>query len=240
MYKKELIPLGRAKDITGQRFGRLLAVGRTHNIGKHTAWLCKCDCGNKTIVNTTHLVSGDTRSCGCLHKEVTSKDLTGQRFGRLIAVRPTGNRNGTNVIWECLCDCGSITYVGSGNLSSGRTKSCGCLNVGENHYNYNPSKTDEERLKKRYILGKHRISNFRNAVYQRDEYTCQLCGQVSGKLNAHHLDSWDWAKDLRFEIGNGVTLCEHCHSNFHDVYGYGNNTKEQYEAFKNKMTHTQA
>ena len=55
-------------------------------------------------------------------------DLTGQRFGRLTAVAATERRDGGgSVVWKCVCDCGKITYVSTNSLSSGRTKSCGCL-----------------------------------------------------------------------------------------------------------------
>lgn len=53
-------------DLTGQRFGRLLVVKRAENIGKQTAWLCMCDCGNETIVASWNLKTGNTSSCGCL------------------------------------------------------------------------------------------------------------------------------------------------------------------------------
>ena len=55
------------------------------------------------------------------------KDLTGQRFGRLTAIRPTDKRQGSWIIWECKCDCGSIAYVGSAKLRCGHTQSCGSL-----------------------------------------------------------------------------------------------------------------
>lgn len=56
-------------------------------------------------------------------------DLTGQRFGRLVAIRDSGERKiGQRTIWECKCDCGEISAVSLGDLRSGRTKSCGCLN----------------------------------------------------------------------------------------------------------------
>ena len=55
-------------------------------------------------------------------------DLTGQRFGRLVVVRDSGERTSAKeVIWECKCDCGEISVVRSTILRSGRTKSCGCL-----------------------------------------------------------------------------------------------------------------
>ena len=55
------------------------------------------------------------------------KDITGQRFGRLVAVGPTNRRQGKNVAWECRCDCGSTHAVLGKSLRSGDTRSCGCL-----------------------------------------------------------------------------------------------------------------
>ena len=53
-------------------------------------------------------------------------DLTGKRFGSLVAVRVAGKKNGTYV-WECLCDCGNIVHAVGCDLTRGHTKSCGCL-----------------------------------------------------------------------------------------------------------------
>lgn len=53
-------------------------------------------------------------------------DLTGDRFGRLVAVRVLGKKNGAYV-WECLCDCGNTTFVCGSKLTNGHTKSCGCI-----------------------------------------------------------------------------------------------------------------
>ena len=52
-------------DLTGQRFGKLTVIGPAENIGKRTAWRCRCDCGQETVVRTLHLRSGHTKSCGC-------------------------------------------------------------------------------------------------------------------------------------------------------------------------------
>lgn len=227
------------KDITGQRFGKLIAIKPTDKkIGTNVVWEMKCDCGNTTYVSTANLGDGkrNTKSCGCLHKEVVSISLVGNKYGRLSVVEQ-GKHIGGKIAWVCKCECGNITEVSGDHLKSGRVRSCGCIRkemVGTKHPNYNPNKTDEERLKKRYILGKHTLDGFRKKVYQRDEYTCRVCGQVGKTLNAHHLDGWNWAKDKRFEVSNGVTLCEGCHNEFHSIYGKGNNTKEQFEEYKNK------
>jgi len=62
-----------------------------------------------------------------------SKDLTGQKFGRLTAIRPTEERSGTNVVWECLCLCGNTCFVPTSHLQSKHSRSCGCLRQ-EGHY----------------------------------------------------------------------------------------------------------
>lgn len=55
-------------------------------------------------------------------------DLTGQRFGRLIALGAIGKTKRNSMIWECQCDCGNLTAVETGSLRAGLTRSCGCLN----------------------------------------------------------------------------------------------------------------
>lgn len=56
-----------------------------------------------------------------------SKDYTGQRFNKLVAIRQTGKRTSSgNAIWELRCDCGNIRLADTGKLSNGAAKSCGC------------------------------------------------------------------------------------------------------------------
>jgi len=98
-------------------------------------WECLCDCGNIFTATSNAIRSGQTRSCGCLLKETVHnrrlKDLTGMRFGKWNVlyraddhVDDSGNHH---VIWHCLCDCGNEKDVRGSNLTSGLSKSCGCL-----------------------------------------------------------------------------------------------------------------
>ena len=52
-------------DLTGQRFGSLTVLRPAENIGNRTAWVCRCDCGQKSIVSTSSLRTGHTKTCGC-------------------------------------------------------------------------------------------------------------------------------------------------------------------------------
>ena len=54
-------------------------------------------------------------------------NLEGKRFGRLVVLEDDGTRKRKQVYWKCLCDCGNIVHVQTTKLTSGRTKSCGCL-----------------------------------------------------------------------------------------------------------------
>lgn len=62
-------------------------------------------------------------------------DLTGHRFGRLVAIKEAGYANNHSMIWECECDCGNIVFVTTGDLRHGSTKSCGCLRVDSSRKN---------------------------------------------------------------------------------------------------------
>lgn len=74
--QQKISRLGHIKDLTGQKFGRLLVVKRAddkyYGGVRYTAWLCRCDCGNMTVVNTSSLTSGNTTSCGCYSSELKS------------------------------------------------------------------------------------------------------------------------------------------------------------------------
>jgi hypothetical protein len=66
--------MAKTKDLIGKRFGRLVVVGFAGK-GSHrsTLWRCRCDCGTETTVFASNLQKGNTKSCGCIRKEVTAK-----------------------------------------------------------------------------------------------------------------------------------------------------------------------
>lgn len=60
-------------DLAGKRFGRLEVLARGPKIPKHSLWICRCDCGTLTAAKGGNLNSGSTNSCGCLHRELSSR-----------------------------------------------------------------------------------------------------------------------------------------------------------------------
>lgn len=123
-------------DLTGQQIGRwtvlYLLDKRTKSRG--AIWHCRCQCGNEKDVIGYLLTSGQSKSCGCLHRERVATelggwnfmDLAGQRFGKLVAIEPIRSKNWGHTKWVCKCDCGNTTTVDIGNLRSGKSRSCGC------------------------------------------------------------------------------------------------------------------
>lgn len=57
-------------DLTGQRFGRLVAIEKERTVGGRAFWKCKCDCGEEKTVSSNHLRMGTVQSCGCLNAEL--------------------------------------------------------------------------------------------------------------------------------------------------------------------------
>lgn len=115
-------------ELTGQRFGKLTVLRQTEKPQSSNTdgiyWLCRCDCGQETVVLASNLVSGHTKSCGCLKQN----DLTGKHIGKLTVLGRSdryatrGNRRVR--LWECRCDCGNITYKATDTLTAGMENSC--------------------------------------------------------------------------------------------------------------------
>lgn len=117
--------MSQAKDLTGRRFGKWTVAGPVKT-DRGTAWRCRCDCGVEKTVETCHLISGRSKSCGC--KRI--KDIIGKRFGRLQVIG-LGKRRSANArtFWNCRCDCGNLKEVRRTHLINGLVKSCGCLSM---------------------------------------------------------------------------------------------------------------
>ena len=137
--------MGTKEDLTGQRFGRIVIDIFSHMKNGQSYWIGHCDCGKITKPCCgADLKRKKIKSCGCLFLEVNSekgkkvgilnsKDITGNTYGYLTALRPTQERRRTNVVWECRCKCGNIVKVSCTYLVQGKTTSCGCRTISKLH-----------------------------------------------------------------------------------------------------------
>lgn len=128
-------------DLSGKKFGSLTVIDEVSPYVspkgyKKTRWNCVCDCGNDTIVMSSHLTTGHTTSCGCKQFDgLTSpkvNDLVGKKFGLLTVIKQLDNRQigkNSRVNWLCRCECGNYSEVLGILLTNNRVKSCGCLSI---------------------------------------------------------------------------------------------------------------
>lgn len=174
-------------DLSGQRFGRLTVrqfAGKDRFGGR--LWECICDCGKTVVVHRSNLGRG-SMSCGCARTGKLRVDLAGKRFSKLTAVRFIGRDDTGKAQWECLCDCGSTCAVAGPNLSSGMTKSCGCLKAetlslppGAAAFNkrYSACKHSAKKRGIEFSLSKEQ---YHNIVTQ----PCSFCGRAPSPWNPY-------------------------------------------------------
>lgn len=131
------------EDFRDKRFGKLKPMKPT-DIGEGGAynWLCYCDCGNNIEVNTLRLELGEIAHCGCETREDeklesvnptneldlsnNEKDITGDWFGNLQAIKQSKKNKNGKYLWLCLCSCGRVCEHTVRQLESGRYPDCGC------------------------------------------------------------------------------------------------------------------
>src|SRR5690606_10192141 len=95
-----------------------------------TYWSCVCDCGTEREVSSQNLREFKVQSCGCLaidSARARFRDLTGQRFGRLVALERGPSRDSGSTVWAGVCASGARRQVHTTSLTGGTPRSCGCL-----------------------------------------------------------------------------------------------------------------
>lgn len=176
--------------------------------------------------------AGHTMCQSCSVKKKMGKTIEkGKKFGRLAVLRPS-QRSGFSI---CKCKCDEVKEVDNYELISGGTRSCGCLQreivrefilgldqTGDKHPNWRGGISG----KRHAAMSRQTYKSWRISVYERDDYTCQKCGQVGRKLNAHHIYNYADYPELRLDASNGITFCEECHREFHSINGLKTNKKQ--------------
>lgn len=137
-------------------------------------------------------------------------DLTGERFGRLTVIKKSDRDSSNKILWECKCDCGTITKARTNSLTSGHTSSCGCFNKeisskkaiemsGEKHPNFTHGHTTK-------------ANDFYSRTYKSWRAMKARC------LNQNH-------KHYKFYGGKGIKICDR----WLGKYGFDNFLKDMGE-----------
>ena len=117
-------------------------------------------------------------------------NLTGERFGKLVAIKTIGkNKNGA-YLWQCKCDCGNEIIANVGNLKNGHTKSCGCLRVDRCKTNFTKHGLEHTRLYGIWSDMRLRCYDEKNIAYHRyGGRGITICDEWKNDVKAFY----DWA-----------------------------------------------
>jgi hypothetical protein len=220
----------KSKDLSGQKFTRLTVIKRSHErkIKGRTRiyWLCRCECGKETVVGRDSLISENTRSCGCLQREITQRceDIVGKTFGRLTVVDKSLKRSKCgHRLWTCRCSCGNYKDVSGISLIAGNTRSCGCLHAeamrkntlpdfgsGKNKL-YHQYKTKAEKKGRLFDLTE-------DEFFPMTQQNCHYCGskpsldvRIKPNSPAYRYNGIDRVDNTRgYSKDNCVTCCSVC------------------------------
>jgi hypothetical protein len=215
------------KNEIGNTYGYLTVIDKSEEreFGS-VCWICKCKCGNITVVAGDSLRSGATKSCGCLIQEKSRKanfiDRTGQQFGKLTVLgideEQTTLHGKKGLYWKCQCECGNITTVLGTNLSNGSIKSCGCIKTSYG----------EELITK--LLTEHKINFLREytvpnlvgdknvplrfdfAIFDKNNKLKQLI-EYDGEQHFHVVDIWGGEAGLKHRQENDLKKNIYCMTN---------------------------
>lgn len=207
-------------------------------VNNHTKFLCKCLVDStEWMISWSNLRKGrGCPTCGSkrtgLSKRISEEDAINRykNFNTNVDISGLFYTNGKS-FFNCECKiCGKKWTNSWGNLSLGQgCWECHLANkFGENHPNWNPNLTDEQREELRDV-GEN--VKWRNNIFENADYTCEICNVKGNRLNAHHKDGYHWCKERRFDVSNGVCLCNDCHKTFHSIYGNKHNTEQQWIEF---------
>lgn len=191
---------GKEKDnIIGNKYNRLTAIKRIYDGRNGVRYLFKCDCGKEKVILKNAVVSGKTKSCGCLSdekiRERCFKDLSGKKFGRLTALDYF--RKGNRIYWNCICECGNISKVQSSKLLSGAIISCGCYkeehskDIGEVNKTHSKSNTRLYKIYQQMIARCYKEYSSKYSTY--GARGINVCDEWLGENG--FVNFYNWAMD---------------------------------------------
>ena len=196
-------------DYTGKKVGWLTVLKELPKQKKNdVVWLCQCDCGKMINRTSAYLRTVGTASCGCYaaeHHKMQRKDITGKRFGKLVAVEPTGNMSERRqCIWRFRCDCGNIIERPAPEITkrNNPTRSCGCSKTGYIG-NSEHGKQHYHNIEKNYVMGTN-IERIRRGD------ASPMKNNTSGYQGVSFISTRNvWVAAMRFQ---GSLVSKTCHS----------------------------
>jgi len=173
-------------NLTNKRFGRLLVTNHYENIKGRLWWTCQCDCGNFKSIRSQCLISSNTRSCGCLEKEVRNKHIKDKTL-------PPGKANG-NALYSTYKSHAKLRglefFLSKEEFLNITSKNCYYCNTIPKSKNYVNSRTNGP-----YIYnGIDRMDNNIGYLIENCVPCCKTCNFAKKKV--HTYDFINWAKSI--------------------------------------------
>lgn len=153
-------------------------------------------------------------------------DITGQRFGHLVALQRLNKKKQRCFIWLCQCDCGNQCEVSIAYLRNGSTTSCGCQKF-KGFQDYNKKQTEEHLIPNGTRFGKLTVLNpigykpqYQGAKKNRMFYLCQCdCGQQR-ECSGNSLQTGNLSSCGTCLISKGEELVKHLLDSYNCTYNY--------------------
>ena len=214
------------KDLTGQKFGRLTVIKRVENRSNGVCWLCECECGNTKIVRGNDFKSGNTFSCGCYHREMASERMTEQvkklweseEFKQLHKEIKHSWKGGITPIAQHLRSLPIIIQWRKDTYIRENSK---CQLTGKHVHGGNSDV--------------HHLKSFNSIVREAHELYKIEIKEIIGEYTKEELKLLEeYVKEWHIDTSNAVLLSDEIHYLFHHEYGFGDNTPEQFEEFKER------
>ncbi len=226
----------------GNKYGcfTITALNPQHHPTKGRLCTVTCDCGREYEKSMGNVVKpGKEMSCcgpNCSLHDSNTKYI-GKKINSLLikAVIPPETINGMRIAEKflCECECGSVTVPESKSVLKGITMSCGCYHkkmvsskTGDKNSNWKGGITTEYKADRTSSEKWEWVEK----VHDKYDYTCQCCGYKNArgnKLHAHHIENFSSNPEARFDVDNGISLCQDCHNDFHAKFGRVSNSQSQ-------------
>ena len=137
-----------------------------------------------------------------------------ERVKHIFCSKPCANLFQTQYPSKICIVCGNPFKVARGNQDRYVTCSDDSCRSQNKSKNRNPNwrgGTYSQKRARNAAMSTRRYKLWRLSVFERDKFTCQMCGQHGGDLCADHIKPWAYFPDFRYELSNGRTLCVPCH-----------------------------
>ena len=230
-----------------------------------TYWICMCDCGNVVSIEQENLLTDKSKSCGCeFYRKPENLIGLKFGHLTVVGYDDKKSNDRGKCYWLCQCDCGNqeLVSVVAFSLKNGDTKSCGCLwkqsITGENNYNWSGGITPviswlRNKIRpwvidtfssydsKCLVTGKHadvvhHLINFHTILYN---VLDELCLPIYDDISKYTQVEMDKLSSLFIEkhytLNCGIPLTTDVHNCFHKMYGYKNNTIDQFVDFLERI-----